>query len=101
MTIIGDGFTNNTVVVINGTTYTNGTNGCIITYDRINITTLPCTEGSSVITVYVNGTKPLQNTTFTFDCSSTYTPVINTIYPANVTGTGTITLTGNNFGKPI
>lgn len=99
MTIRGDGFTNNTVVEIDNKFYMNGTNGTHITYEEISITTVPCAEGSSVIRIYVNGTKPVQNTTMNFECSAKYTPVITSIEPTDITGPGIITLTGYNFGN--
>lgn len=101
LTIRGDGFTNNTVVMIDDSYYTNGTNGTRITYEEISISTLPCTEGTSVIRIYVNGTRPIQNTTVNFECSSKYTPVITSIEPTEITGPGIIILTGYNFGNTL
>ena len=99
VTIIGDGFNNQTTVIIGDNIYTNGSGGCLINYNNITLPTLPCSEKTYPIHIYVNNTKSLSNGTMTFTCSEQYTPVVTSIYPESINGSGIITLIGYNFGN--
>jgi len=100
LTITGDGFDNSTVVVINGQLYYTGDNKThIVSKNMIVVTTHESVKSSQTVQVYVDGAEVIYNRPLVFNYSEDATPVVFYISPSVITGSGLITLIGQNFGK--
>lgn len=95
LTITGDGFSNQTVVVIDNTVYSNSS----VTYSEIVVSIVPGSNANHSIQIYVGQIEALQNETHTFEYSSEITPIVHSIWPEEITVGTEVTLTGENFGE--
>ncbi len=100
LTITGDGFDNSTVVQINEQRYNAGDNNThLVSENKIVVTTQGSVNSSHTVQVYVGGVEVICNRPLVFNYSEDATPVVTSISPGVITGSGLITLIGQNFGK--
>ena len=100
LTITGDGFDNSTVVHMNKQVYNAGDNNThLVSENKIVVTTQGSANSSQTVQVYVDGAEVIYNRPLVFNYSDDATPVVTSISPGVITGSGLITLIGKNFGK--
>ena len=96
VTINGDGFMDKlSVVLIGSATYTNGT----VSSSQITIETVACSNGNNALSVYVNNVKAVCGATCSYQCADSVTPVVNSVTPLQISGSGSITISGSLFGS--